>query len=582
MAGETIEIEQVLGPDHMATEIANRWREWSNLRQSKVEEWKELRNYLYATDTSTTKNAMLPWSNSTTTPKLTQIMDNLHANYFATLFPQQKWMRFEADSKDGQVKAKRDVIQAYMDNKIRQSSFTNVASDLLYDYIQYGNCFATVAWEDSYQVKESGDYVVNYVGPRVVRISPYDLCFNPTASSFEKAPKIIKSIKTLGEIKKMIEEDPSKAYMSEVFNKMMGARAAVRGSGESTFAKADGYIADGFTSIQQYYESDYVEILTFYGDFYDTVSGKLHSDRVITVVDRAYVLANEENPSWLGSAPIFHAGWRPRPDNLYAMGPLDNLVGMQYRIDHLENLKSDVFDQIAYPILKIKGDVEDFDFEPAARIYMGDEGDVGYLVPDATALQADLQIRLLEDKMEEMAGAPKQAMGIRTAGEKTAFEVQSLQNAASRIFEHKTAHFERVFLEPILNAMLEVSRRNMNVSDTIRVMDDATGAVLFKSITKDDITATGKIVPVGARHFAERARRVQNLTQLYQIKLSDPSVAAHMSGKEFARILADELGEPTLFSENIAVSEQLETQQQMQEAEAINQEQLMVAQEMGI
>ena len=582
MAGETIEIEQVLGPDHMATEIANRWREWSNLRQSKVEEWKELRNYLYATDTSTTKNAMLPWSNSTTTPKLTQIMDNLHANYFATLFPQQKWMRFEADSKDGQVKAKRDVIQAYMDNKIRQSSFTNVASDLLYDYIQYGNCFATVAWEDSYQVKESGDYVVNYVGPRVVRISPYDLCFNPTASSFEKAPKIIKSIKTLGEIKKMIEEDPSKAYMSEVFNKMMGARAAVRGSGESTFAKADGYIADGFTSIQQYYESDYVEILTFYGDFYDTVSGKLHSDRVITVVDRAYVLANEENPSWLGSAPIFHAGWRPRPDNLYAMGPLDNLVGMQYRIDHLENLKSDVFDQIAYPILKIKGDVEDFDFEPAARIYMGEEGDVGYLVPDATALQADLQIRLLEDKMEEMAGAPKQAMGIRTAGEKTAFEVQSLQNAASRIFEHKTAHFERVFLEPILNAMLEVSRRNMNVSDTIRVMDDATGAVLFKSITKDDITATGKIVPVGARHFAERARRVQNLTQLYQIKLSDPSVAAHMSGKEFARILADELGEPTLFSENIAVSEQLETQQQMQEAEAINQEQLMVAQEMGI
>jgi len=582
MAGETIEIEQVLGPDHMATEIANRWREWSNLRETKVEEWKELRNYLYATDTTTTKNAMLPWSNSTTTPKLTQIMDNLHANYFATLFPQQKWMRFEADTKDSNTKAKRNVIQAYIDNKIRQSSFVNVASDLLYDYIQYGNCFATVTWEDSYQVKESGDYVVNYVGPRVVRISPYDICFNPTASSFEKTPKIIKSIKTLGEIKKMIEEDPSKAYMAEVFDKMMGARAAVRGSGEGTFAKSDGYIADGFTSIQQYYESDYVEILTFYGDFYDTEAGKLHTDRVITVVDRAYVLANEENPSWLGSAPIFHAGWRPRPDNLYAMGPLDNLVGMQYRIDHLENLKSDVFDQIAYPILKIRGDVEDFDFEPAARIYMGEEGDVGYLAPDATALQADLQIQILENKMEEMAGAPRQAMGIRTAGEKTAFEVQTLQNAASRIFEHKTAHFERIFLEPILNAMLEVSRRNMNMSDTIRVLDDATGAVLFQNITKDDITAKGKIVPVGARHFAERARRVQNLTQLYQIKLSDPSVAAHMSGKEFARILADELGEPTLFSENIAVSEQLETQQQMQEAEAINQEQLMAAQEMGI
>jgi hypothetical protein len=69
---------------------------------------------------------------------------------------------------------------------------------------------------------------------------------------------------------------------------------------------------------------------------------------------------------------------------------------------------------------------------------------------------------------------------------------------------------------------------------------------------------------------------------MYQIKLSDPTVAAHLSGKEFARIMATELGEPELFSENIAVAEQLATQQQMQEAEAVNQEQLMIAKETGL
>ena len=173
-------------------------------------------------------------------------------------------------------------------------------------------------------------------------------------------------------------------------------------------------------------------------------------------------------------------------------------------------------------------------------------------------------------------------MGIRSPGEKTAFEVQSLQNAASRIFEHKTAHFERTFLEPILNTMLEIARRKMNFVDTVRVLDDATGSMLFSEITKEDITAKGKIRPVGARHFAERARRVQNLTQLYQIKAADPSVAPHLSGKELARILADELGEPTLFGENIAIEEQLETQQAAQEAEAMNQEQLMMKAEEGI
>jgi hypothetical protein len=578
MAGTTIELDHMLSPDHVATEIADRWREWSNLREKKVEEWKELRNYLYATDTKTTKNAMLPWSNSTTTPKLTQIMDNLHANYFATLFPQRHWFKFYGETAEDNTKQKRDVIQGYLQNKVGQSGFENIASTLIYDYIQYGNCFATVTWEENYTYLEEEGLTPNYIGPRVVRISPFDICFNPTASSFEKTPKIIRSIKTLGELKRMADTDRN---IEAAFGRLMRGRAAVRGS-DATFAKADGYIADGFTSIQQYYESDYVEVLTFYGDIYDREDDKYHTSRIMTVFDRAYLVSNEPERSWLGHSPIFHAGWRPRPDNLYAMGPLDNLVGMQYRIDHLENLKADVFDQIAYPILKIRGDVEDFDFAPATRIYLGEEGDVGYLVPDATALQADLQIRLLEDKMEEMAGAPRQAMGIRTAGEKTAFEVQTLQNAASRIFEHKTAHFERVFLEPILNAMLEISRRNMNTSDVIRVVDDASGLALFREITREDITAKGKIVPVGARHFAERARRVQNLQQLYQLKLSDPSVAAHMSGKEFARILAEELGEPTLFSENVMITEQLETQQAAQEAEMLNAEQLAIKEQMGI
>jgi hypothetical protein len=120
------------------------------------------------------------------------------------------------------------------------------------------------------------------------------------------------------------------------------------------------------------------------------------------------------------------------------------------------------------------------------------------------------------------------------------------------------------------------------VNQVAAFVDDASGLSLFREIIREDITAKGKIVPVGARHFAERARRVQNLQQLYQLKLQDPSVAAHMSGKEFARILAEELGEKTLFSENVMVTEQLETQQAAQEAEMLNAEQLAIKEQMGI
>ena len=581
MAGTTIDLDGIIDPHALAVDIASRWSTWNNARSGKVEEWKELRNYLYATDTRTTSNNKLPWSNSTTTPKLTQISDNLHANYFAALFPQKRWMKFEAEDAASDVKIKRDIIQSYMENKLRQSDFINTTSKLINDYIQYGNCFATVDYQRKITEYEDGDRVVNYVGPKLVRISPYDICFNPVAAEFADTPKIIRSVLTLGEVQRMAESGVNKEYMSEIFNKMLVNRSSAQGADVDN-TKSQAFVADGFSNISEYYESNYVEMLTFYGDIYDTETGKFLNNRIITVVDRSYVINNEENPSWLGRDPIFHVGWRDRPDNIYSMGPLDNLVGMQYRIDHLENLKADVFDQIAYPVLKIRGDVEDFDFEPNARIYLGDEGDVGYLVPDSTALNADFQIQNLEAKMEMMAGAPREAMGIRSAGEKTAFEVSQLMTAAGRIFQHKTAHFERVFLEPILNAMLEVSRRNMDYEDVAKVLNEDTGLYFFTEITREDLKANGKIVPMGARHFAERAQRVQNLTQMYQLKLSDPTVAAHLSGKEFARLMADELGEPALFSENISVTEQMETQKVALDAQVEFEAQQEEAAEQGM
>jgi hypothetical protein len=500
----------------------------------------------------------------------------------ATLFPQNKWMKWMASDKTSNAKIKRETIQAYMENKVQQSDFEVVMSKLVLDYIDYGNCFATVDWEANYTELENNEIIPGYIGPRVIRISPYDLVFNPVASDFKATPKIIRSLLSMGEARKMIEEDPNKDYMKKVFDRMIGTRNAIQGYSDSDLHKNDGFVVDGFGSIREYYNSDYVEILTFYGDIYDKLTDTLLKNRIIKVVDRSYVLSDKPNPSWLGRSPIFHVGWRERPDNLYAMGPLDNLVGLQYRMDHLENLRADVFDQIAFPVLKIKGDVEDFDFQPGTRIYLGDEGDVGYLAPDPTALNADNQIANLENKMEQLAGAPREAMGIRTPGEKTAFEISSLQNAASRIFQNKTQHFERIFVEPILNAMLEASRRNMDASDVIRVMDDELSVSIFQTITKEDITANGKIIPMGARHFAERAQRVQNLSQLWQLKASDPSVAAHLSGKEFARIMAEELGEKSLFASNISIYENYETQKVAQEVQLIADEENAIAMDEGI
>ena len=82
MSGTVAELRQSLSGciNDRAKEIAFLWDKWNQQRFSKINQWSELRNYVFATDTSTTTNANLPWKNSTTTPKICQIRDNLHAN----------------------------------------------------------------------------------------------------------------------------------------------------------------------------------------------------------------------------------------------------------------------------------------------------------------------------------------------------------------------------------------------------------------------------------------------------------------------------------------------------------------------
>lgn len=557
------EINAIISRETLAAQIAQMWDTLNTQRRQWLAEKQELRNYIFATDTTTTSNSSLPWKNKTTLPKLCQIRDNLHANYQSALFPNDDWLKWEAYTEDAALLAKRKVIEAYMKNKVRESNFRTEVSKLLYDYIDYGNVFYDVEFINESTVDpETGERIPGYIGPRLVRISPNDVVFNPLASSFEDSYKITRSIKTLGELLEEVDSKPEMAYNEVIVRKADEVRQALGAFTPEDVNKANAFQVDGFGSLSDYYQSNYVEILEFEGSIRDS-EGSLHRNVVITVIDRSYVAREVPIPSWLGKSSKGHCGWRLRPDNLYAMGPLDNLVGMQYRIDHLENLKADAMDLAVLPPLVVAGNVEEFTYAPGEEILAGEGATITELGKNlAGVIAADNQIAVLEAKMEEMAGAPKQAMGIRTPGEKTAFEVQTLEMAASRIFQNKITNFEINILEPALNRMLEIGRRHMDASDLIRVMDDDVGAVEFMTITKADITASGKLRPIGARHFAAQATMVQNFMGFMSSPLGqDEAVKAHLSGKAIARAMEELLGVEKfgIYQENVRVFEMRDT-----------------------
>ena len=547
--GDGLDVSVVFGRrDVLARDVNAWWTQWNTARNAQLDRWSELLRYAYATSTRDTSNeSVTSWSNTTHRPKIANLFDTLTINYDSALFPNDDWLRWEGGDQEAATMEQRDIIEAYMKTKhrLRYSGFRDTMRQLEADWVLFGNAFASVDYTREFSTDLLGVQTPGYVGPKIFRIDPRDIVFNPQATSFAQSPKIIRYLYSIADLERIVQERPDMPHFQGILDTAKSHRGRIRQFNQSDLDKDLLLQFDGFGTATQYFNSGLVEVLEFYGDLWvedspassgpDT-AGDFKKNHVITVVDRWVAVRDEPVVTRTGRPHMFHVGWRQRPGNLWGQGPLDNLVGMQYRIDHLENARADAFDQMLDPDVVIAGDIEEIvQIGGAKNYYIAESGSIAYLRPDTTVLQADLQIRELTDSMETFALAPKEALGFRSPGEKTAFEVDKLTTAASRSFQHKAEIFQE-FLEEIVNAELEVAVQNLDAVDVIEVTDNDHGAAEFRKITKADITSNGRLVPVGARHFARNAQLVQNLTQLQAGPLADPEVAQHVSSIGLAQL----------------------------------------------
>lgn len=582
----SIDLCNVLGASEhvLAGEITSLWEEWRSAAREAYERWKETTKYVYATSTKETTNSSNDHLHSTHIPVITQIKDNLEANYVEALFPSDDWFIFKGYDLESTFTEKRRVVEAYLKTKHDLSDFSITVQKLVSDWVLYGNCFAGVSYIQQ-QHEFEGQNPFGYVGPKLYRISPFDIVFNPLATSFEDSPKVIRSLKSLAELSRDAQENPSLGYSQEIIDLVVNARKATSVYKDSDLDRAFNTSFEGFGSPAQYYKSGKVEILEFYGDIWDSVENEFLKNHVITVVDRRWVVRSQPLDTWTGRPHIYHCGWRVRPDNIWAMGPLDNLVGMQYMINHLENARADAFDLMLNPDRVFQGTVENIEqINGALHYFVSEQGNVRNLMPDTTVLNADFQIQNKQAQMELAAGAPREAAGFRTPGEKTAFEVSQLMNAASRIFQHKINYFSREFLERILEAEIEVARRNLDTVDVIEIVEDELGISEFLTVTKEDITANGRLRAIGARHYARNNQLAANLGQFSQQLAQDPLMQQHFPSERLAKAFENVLGfgNLDLVQPYGRVAEQLEVQRLSQVAQQMAQEEAMTPVDEGI
>lgn len=550
MNKKALEVQSWLSPHQQAVKIADYWSSWNNLRERQRERWREIDSYIHATSTQDLMEQSA-WDHTTHIPIVAEIYEDLVAIMNDTVIPHEDWLGWRPYDRSANSAQKRTAVLSYIKNRHELNGFNSTINHLLSDFVRYGNSFVLTVP----QVNADG-----YVGPKPLRISPYDIVFNPTATDFENTPKIIRQIMDLGQFKMFCEEQGD-VIDKEVMQRVLDRRGGYAGVDSAELDKNTQYLPDGFGSVSSYFfESGMIELLWFYGDIYDQTSQELHRGRKIVVVDRTSILLDVEE-----HARIRHARYRPRPDNLWAQGALDNIVGMNYQVNHRENSKSDAIDRFIHPDRLFVGDVEEIWDETTGQYkYLAPEnGMVRDLSPDSSVLAFNSEIDMLTLRARSAARLPLQLAGFRTPGEKTAFEVQSLNEGAFRGFINKAEQFEIELLEPMVRDEIEVGRDNLTSALQVATSDEE-GFVTMMTITQEDLKSNGVLVPYGARRFK---RELQQMNMLYQLSNSQLGqyIGQHINTFNLAKVV-ERLGgfEQFVFIDKFAAIEEQREAQQLQ------------------
>ena len=543
----------------VATKIAYTWHEWDSARSKAKKLWQEIDSYIHSTDTTSIEGGN-NFTHTVMIPVVSEIHEDLQAIMYSTIFPHTDWLGWKPFDRDSATVTKREKVLNYLKHIHLLNGFYKTNRTLIDDLIRYGNSFVEVHPVDERESKEDGSYSAGYVGAKPKRISPYDIVFNPTASSFDKTDKIVRSLVHVSDLLDWYSGVVPDGDLDALRRTLASRKDKISTSTTSAYTGKDKqYVPDGFGTFQEYITSGYVEVLSFYGDVFDETSFKSKKNRMICVIDGDTVIVDEP----LDGKRIFKGSWKPRPDNLWSQGALDSVIGLNYMINHRENSKNEAIDKFIYPDRLYQGDVEEVYDEVTGQMkYLAPEnGAVVDMQPNTAILSYNNEVASHLELARRAARLPQQLTGFRSAGEKTAFEVQALNDGAFRGFINKAEQYEQDLLEPLVTAELDIARTNFE--SVVQVAKRTPeGLTEFLEVNEEDLKSNGKLLPYGSRRFSRLLQQQAGLNQLSQSQLGQV-IAPHLSTWKLAEVVEHVYGfeDFDMFEKFVSIEEQLEAQE---------------------
>jgi len=543
----------------LAREIGNLWQRWDQDRREYTKLTRAVIQQIYAVNTKgTSHGSKLPHRNKTTTPKLAQIRDTLSSQIANSLFSRVNYFTFVGSNDDSAARTNEVLMDSIARTKFEQSGFEiQLKKGISTHLIPMGSLCVRSYYVDERHTAD-GQLQEGYVGGKIDLISPLDIVFDLQARSFDESVKVVRSVVPVGAFIKEVAE--CKYGQGIDIEKIKGTLKGKEVSGSSVGMysteleehKRQIFKTYGHEMRQDLQDGRLVEVLEFHGSWMDddfNMDNRI--DRRILVLNRSVVLTDQ--PLGQNEKLFFHT-YHEGVGNLLPPGPLAMIYGLQYRLDHMENRMEDMWDQLAAPHYVERGSVRFTDRNgnvdgdrtvPGGKYNLTDaDSGVDIIRPPVNLAEVNIQTEEIARRMEAMAAAPGDLMGIKTAGRQTATQFSAQRDSANTNFFSRVRALEEGLVEKLINHQVELYIKNFSDSDTIEILNEEK-AREFRDIKKSDLTVRGKFKAKGSKYLARRNEQLDILAQLQQAGVMQ-MITPHVSSIKLAEFAQFALGEDEL------------------------------------
>jgi hypothetical protein len=523
---------------------------------------------LYRNTRQTRSYKMQPWNSNRQIPDAFRVVETMLPQHVLGMFRNPNWFSVEAPTAAGQVY--QDMVRSLLLQFWRKADGFKKTVDGMKMGTILGHFCPKTTWKQEigelviqdtdYNLSPEGEpmgaeYVertvphVKHNGPQVEFPDLFNLWQDPTGAGMFWIERIPTSFSRL--------EDTNRKFNGNLYKNLNKLKAQIqlnpspKTTRYSSGAQYDQPLSTIVDGVPEQFADDSVELLQCWG--YVPPSIKKYEDtqwRLQIVANDECLIRDEPAPTHDHRAPYDNVQSVPIPGQIYGDSVLSYVGDLIELRSEFENMRRDEAMLNIYQTHWIDGRAQirgqDMIKQPGGAMRIMPhvpDADVSRMfgtIPRQPVLpEAYQESAIKESQIDQTAGTFKTFQGQAFGGRTAAAEVNAIMNVGTARFQLATMLMDEAFKRPVLTRMFKLAQSKMTMPEVVNVVGygDLWGEIDFSDLRYDvDVYVDSGL------YGSMDAQQAQNITQLYQVLLSNPEAAAYIDVGKLAKALNYRLG----------------------------------------